>query len=92
VPDHVTFQVTCLYGPQNQSTLFFPKRNQKTGKVPIYAPQIDGRVSDRVVKGVHILPEHPNTQNKIVKADDPNAKEFNKKIARASEDLRVAVK
>ena len=69
-----------MYIQQNQSILFFPKRNkrnQKTGKVPIYVRlKIDGLVSDRVVKGVHILPEHWATQNKVVKAGDPKAKIF----------------
>ena len=81
-----------MYIQQSQSILFFPKRNkrhQKTGKVPIYARlKIDGRVSDRVVKGVHILPEHWDTQNKIVTADDPKAKVFNRKIAQMQTDLQ----
>ncbi len=81
-----------MYIQQNQSILFFPKRNkrnQKTGKVPIYARlKIDGLVSDRVVKGVHILPEHWDTQNKIVTADDPKAKVFNRKIAQMQTDLQ----
>jgi hypothetical protein len=81
-----------MYIQQNQSILFFPKRNkqnQKTGKVPIYARlKIDGLVSDRVVKGVHILPEHWDTENKIVKADDPKAKVFNRKIAQMQTDLQ----
>ncbi|HWK03656.1 MAG TPA: hypothetical protein VNS58_08490 [Puia sp.] len=69
-----------MYVEQSQSILFFPKRNKrnlKTGKVPIYARlKIDGRVSDRVVKGVHILPGHWDTGNKVVKAVDPQSQGF----------------
>lgn len=45
-------------------------------------------MSDRVVKGVHVLPEHWDTEAKVVKAGDPKAKAFNRKIAQMQTDLQ----
>ena len=80
-----------MYTQQSHSILFYIRQAKKTkdGKVPLYVRiTIDGLKNDRVVRGVKILPDHWDRDNKVVKAEAPNAKEFNKKIARMQTDLQ----
>jgi len=80
-----------MYVQQSHSVLFFPKRDKTrstTGKVPIYARLvIDGQSRDRVVKGVLVHPDHWDAGSKTVKAAEPQAKTFNKKLAQLLTDI-----
>ena len=71
-----------MYIQQEFSLLFFlrtTKTSKKTGKAPLYYRlKIDGASLDRCVKGVDLLPEHWDRENKVVKTGEPKAKEFNK--------------
>jgi integrase len=79
-----------MYTQQSHSILFYIRQNKKTkdGKVPLYVRiTIDGLKNERVVRGVKILPDHWDHEKKVVKAEAPKAKEFNKKITRMRADL-----
>lgn len=57
--------------------------------MPLYVRiTIDGLKNERVVRGVKILPDHWDQEKKVVKAGEPKAKEFNKKIALMQADLQ----
>jgi integrase len=80
-----------MYIHQSHSILFYIRQNKKTsdGKVPLYARiSIDGLKKERVVKGVKLLPEHWDSENKVVLTEEPKAKAFNKKIAQMATDLQ----
>jgi hypothetical protein len=81
-----------MYVDQKNSITFFPRRQRvssKTGKAPLIVRiNIDGLKKDKVVKGVRINPDHWDEENKIVKADAPDAKTLNKKIAKELTDLQ----
>ncbi len=80
-----------MYVQQSQSILFFlrkSKTNKKTGKAPLCVRvKIDGLSKDRVVKGVTLHPDHWDPETKTVKAQEPRAKAYNKKIAQVLTDL-----
>jgi site-specific recombinase XerD len=81
-----------MYVDQKNSITFFPRRQRvstKTGKAPLIVRiNIDGLKKDKVVKGVRINPDHWDEENKIVKADAPDAKTLNKKIAKELTELQ----
>jgi integrase len=81
-----------MYVDQKNSITFFPRRqriNVKSGKAPLIVRiNIDGLKKDKVVKGVRFNPDHWDEENKIVKADAPDAKALNKKIAKELTELQ----